>query len=356
MNKQEKRLYREELRAKFIKIIKFEEKFIFWQNHYTDLRYLDDSLYIQEYIKAEKGINDVYRLAEIRDTIYKEYEQMGIYEPVPITNQEKAFVSKYWFQDSLIFRKKENPPIYDYETYKVIFLQDVDKKADKLEYANKELIRITYHLENLTFNNEKISTPNEGKKNVRDFFEDLTNNKDNFNPDFTQLYECSTLTANVFLDLYFLASYHIPLNQYKRFLKIYLEKNGHIETDENKLLGYDLGFSEEQLNNLYFRLIEAGFLSTTTKLLYFINAFNGKVLCEDFEVIKWKSKTKGAIFIKHYLVDEEAFWQRYDYLFEKGSYKQLLNQSMNVNNTYNKFSMELLNIDKMISNNLLYIQ
>lgn len=349
MNEQERRLYRDDLRTKFKSIVNFEEKFIFWQNYQAELIYLDDSIHIGEYIKAQKDTRNVYRLATIRNSIYKEYEEMGLYEPIPITNEEKAFVGKYWFHDSLSFRKKENPPIYDYETYKIVFFQEVNKKADKLEYTNKEITKISNYLESLTFNNEIVFLLNEGKKSVRAFFEDLTNNNKDFTPDFIQLYECSLLASNILLDLYFLASYHIPLNQYKRFLKMYVEKNGLIETYESNLRGYNLGFSEEQLNKLYFMLIEAEFLSTNTKLSHFINAFNGGLLCDDFEAIKWKNKTKGAIFIKHYFGDGGKHWHKCIHLFEKANYKQLLSQSNRVNNTLSLVIEKLITIDKAVS-------
>lgn len=113
--------------------------------------------------------------------------------------------------------------------------------------------------------------------------------------------------------------------------------------------GFNLGFSEPQLEALHQALIDKGYLDKNTKQAHFKNAFNGKELI-DFEPLKWKVPTKGAIFIKYYFGDEKNFWSKWKFLFMPARYTTLLSQSIKKNDTFNQVTKEITIIDTSIKN------
>lgn len=92
--------------------------------------------------------------------------------------------------------------------------------------------------------------------------------------------------------------------------------------------GFDLGYTDTQLENLHGELIKGKFLDGNTKLDHFKNAFNGKILV-DFEPLNWSVPTMGAVFF-FYFTNKKPEWTKYKHLFEPANYKQLLSQSKGI--------------------------
>lgn len=84
--------------------------------------------------------------------------------------------------------------------------------------------------------------------------------------------------------------------------------------NEIKPKGYDLYYSEPQLENLHEQLI-GNFIDRNTELKHFINAFDGKVLAEEFKPLKWiKNKTVLSLFVG--LLNHENKWKTAEIIFE----------------------------------------
>ncbi len=89
-----------------------------------------------------------------------------------------------------------------------------------------------------------------------------------------------------------------------------------------EVTGYDLGYSDTQLETLHKQLIERNFLTNTTKLEHFKNAFNGQDLV-DFERLKWVKSYYASIFVWH--LGHETPWQIAVKVFNNGSIDSLKN-------------------------------
>ncbi len=66
--------------------------------------------------------------------------------------------------------------------------------------------------------------------------------------------------------------------------------------------GFDLGFSDKQLEKLYNELKEHRFIDIETNSKHFINAFNGKDLEEGFKPLKWIDESRN-----HYITMQTVF-------------------------------------------------
>ena len=91
--------------------------------------------------------------------------------------------------------------------------------------------------------------------------------------------------------------------------------------------GFDLGYTDTQLESLYVQLITDNFIDKNTQLEHFKNAFNGTKLVTGFKPLKWIEPTMGAVFFFHVKKTKHPQWTKYSYLFEPANYKQLLSQS-----------------------------
>lgn len=131
----------------------------------------------------------------------------------------------------------------------------------------------------------------------------------------------------------------------------YLEPTVTILSAKKKFVeqqtGFNLGYSETQLEALYKALIDGNFLFSNCNLDHFKNAFDGSVL-KDYLPLKWKEPTKGSIFIRYHFSDERHFWVKSNILFEKANYKQLLSQSKKSNNTFDTVTNDIKMIDILI--------
>lgn len=88
--------------------------------------------------------------------------------------------------------------------------------------------------------------------------------------------------------------------------------------------GFDLCLDDTQLENLHEKLIERKFLEKTTKLQDFKNAFNGEVLAEDFEPLKWKVNYYASIFVTYY-IGHKTPWKVAAQVFDNGTIDSLKN-------------------------------
>jgi hypothetical protein len=112
--------------------------------------------------------------------------------------------------------------------------------------------------------------------------------------------------------------------------------------------GFDLGLTEPQLIVLHKELIDNNILDKSVDCDNFIIVFRDEVL-NDYKPLKWKNKTKGAVFVSYYFGDEINYWSNYHHLFEPADYKQLLYNSKNTK-TFNSTIDILLRIDSIIKN------
>lgn len=97
--------------------------------------------------------------------------------------------------------------------------------------------------------------------------------------------------------------------------------------------GYDLGYTVEQLETLHTKLIEGNFLDRNTQLEHFKNAFNGEVLAEEFEPLKWLKSYYASIFVYEY-IGHKTPWQIVERVFDNGT-------SNSLKNAYNPKSLTL---------------
>jgi hypothetical protein len=266
MTNQEHSNLKESLRLQYIAMTDYQERYLFWHEHQGNLQYVDSVKYSEPYSQAmkKKEQNDIelrqeqfnkgkkgaiidtsglwIEVGKINDLIEIEDETKGIKEPAPpTTDQDKAFVAKYWLDSSLKHRFKEDSRIFDYHNYKKAFLNEVSQKATPIEYAQKQIEnfkkRIDEQIRNSTSN---VIYPNGDNLTLKEFFEDLTNNKEDYQVDFTLLYECSKLYENGFGDLYFYGSYLIPFYQCKRFLESYIKKQENSKIEQNNSVASNL--------------------------------------------------------------------------------------------------------------------
>lgn len=79
--------------------------------------------------------------------------------------------------------------------------------------------------------------------------------------------------------------------------------------------GFDLGLTQDKLIILHQQLIDKRFLAKSTNIEHFKNAFNGKVLEEDFEPLEWVNKTIPALFVGSF-IQEENKWKTAQLIFK----------------------------------------
>lgn len=107
--------------------------------------------------------------------------------------------------------------------------------------------------------------------------------------------------------------------------RCHLENNIH-KTDR-KATGYYINLTDDQLTELYQKLVDARFLKPTNAD-HFVNAFNGKELVS-FERIKWVKNVYANLFVRINIADAEnpqdGFWQRAEQLFNNGNANSLKN-------------------------------
>lgn len=79
--------------------------------------------------------------------------------------------------------------------------------------------------------------------------------------------------------------------------------------------GFNLGYTDTQLETLRTALIDSKFLDSNTQLEDFKNAFSGEVLAEDFKPLKWiKNKSVLSLFVG--LLNQENKWKIAKSVFE----------------------------------------
>ncbi|WP_395049025.1 hypothetical protein [Flavobacterium sp.] len=310
MTHHEQSLLKESLRVKYITLTEFEERYLFWKEHNHNMRYIDSHKYSNELNNAiqtqreydieqrkiqrereESGaiMGDAkfsLNVSRIMQLIEHENMENGIIAPEPLTNEEKAFEAEENIKNYLEDRRKTKPinnyeikqlleihystPIYDYETYKQKFYEEISLKADKNEFANAKLNETNELLESIGKESKAIffQLSTGTYKNVYDFFKELTNTNNDYLPDYAFIYECNKCNKNVD-NLYYWASYLIPLNQFKRFLEFHINKQENGENEQSKNL---VNVSNELASPPYTQL----FLNKTNDLAIYVY-FLGKL-------------------------------------------------------------------------------
>lgn len=312
---------REELIEKFKSINEFKTKYVFWHNHAGLMTYLSR--------QEEEKLN------ELGANLYRDKESKGLIEPEPNNDAETEFVVKWHINNNLQYYKdkknlKNTFKILSFEEYKKDFLINIEKKINPLEFANEELKKVNYYLDFESLATKSIpinlnSPFDKNKTTIKDLIYNMTNN--NYQIDYVLL---RAYIKSGFFKYEELSNSLTPI-QYKRFLEVWVhDKLDALKSigkkNNNAKAGLVLGYSNEQLIELYNNLIALNFLHYSTNVEHFISAFNGEPLSIDYKVLKWTTPTIGAICVS-YLTKNKPRWKYSSSLFEKANYKQLLAQS-----------------------------
>lgn len=343
----------QQAREIFDNIIDFKERFLYWENN--------KSLIQQSFIDLWNELKELVGKTDQesnwrKGNIFRELEALA---PIPQTNEEKAFMVKC--EVERIRNNLDNPfPILTFEEFKAEFWKVIENSPKK-EHINSELDDHEVHLRDKKFYCEKTILIKGQKKQLDYYIKNKLNN--DYEIDLSLFYE-SIFYNGVNSDwngIAFSLAYILSPIQYVRFLEGEKAKLASIATNQQEISkssnvsistnstpkGFNLvGYSIEQLTSLHKALIDKKYLKDNAPLKHFINAFNGKEL-EDFEPLKWKSKTMGAIFIHYFLRKSETHWKDTQHILEPANYKQLLSQILK-NNKFQDCTNELNIIEKQI--------
>jgi hypothetical protein len=292
----------------------FKVTFLFWEKHKNLIKESSTDLQneLHELIGKEDQENNCRR-----GNIFRELESI---EPLPESEEDKAFVAKYRID---LYQKRletDKDPIYSFDYYRQVFENKSKSTLNLKDFIATEQKRMSAILDKEIWQ-RKIKLESNQEITLKDFALDLTNT---LTIDYAFIYEyVDKHSYNV--DYTKLAMLFAPA-QYSNFLKSKLDtfQNGKSASNKPDVsnTGFNLGYSDERLITLHTVLSDNNFLKKESNLDHFKNAFNGEVLAEGFEQLKWiKNKAVLSLFVG--LLNDNNKWKIAQTVFENCNSRNL---------------------------------